>query len=299
MQATMLRRETAGAAASVSRSFIGETCFRKSFTIFGLLYHDILRIFTDIAGNSPCAMNRNELTAGVLGGMGPDATIDFMSKVIALTPAETDQDHIRMIVDHNPKVPNRQAAILGGAADPGTELAAMAMRLEQAGADFLVMVCNSAHAFLEPVRQATRIPFISIVDVSIREIEAILPNARNVGVLATDGMLATGIYQRALLDAGRSPVLLEDEELARLMTLIRKVKAGDKSREVADGMGMLAELLASAGAEVVIAGCTEIPLVLDATKVTVPVIASTDALARKTVALARGAEPLPECTRQQ
>jgi aspartate racemase len=299
MQATMLRRETAGAAASVSRSLIGETCFGKSFTIFGLLCHDILRIFTGIAGNFSCAMNRNELTAGVLGGMGPDATIDFMSKVIALTPAETDQDHIRMIVDHNPKVPNRQAAILGDAADPGAELAAMATRLEQAGADFLVMVCNSAHAFLEPVRQATRIPFISIVDVSIREIEAINSDARNVGVLATDGLLATGIYQRALLDAGRSPVLLQDEELARLMTLIRKVKAGDKSREVADGMGMLAELLASAGAEVVIAGCTEIPLVLDATKVTVPVIASTDALARKTVALARGAEPLPECTRQQ
>jgi aspartate racemase len=244
-------------------------------------------------------MNRNELTAGVLGGMGPDATIDFMSKVIALTPAETDQDHIRMIVDHNPKVPNRQAAILGGAADPGTELAAMATRLEQAGADFLVMVCNSAHAFLEPVRQATRIPFISIVDVSIREIEAINPEARNVGVLATDGLLATGIYQRALLDAGRSPVLLQDEELARLMTLIRKVKAGDKSCEVANEMGMLAELLASAGAEVVIAGCTEIPLVLDAAKITVPVIASTDALARKTVALARGAEPLPAYTRQK
>jgi aspartate racemase len=238
-------------------------------------------------------MNRNELTAGVLGGMGPDATIDFMSKVIALTPAEADQDHIRMIVDHNPKVPNRQAAILGGAADPGTALAAMATRLEQAGADFLVMVCNSAHAFLEPVRRATTIPFISIVDVSIREVEAIRPDARNVGVLATDGLLATGIYQRALLDAGRSPVLLQDEELARLMTLIRKVKAGDKSREVADEMGMLAELLASAGADAIVAGCTEIPLVLDAAKITVPVIASTDALARKTVALARGLEPLP------
>jgi len=244
-------------------------------------------------------MNRNERTVGVLGGMGPEATVDFMSKVIALTPAESDQDHIRMIVDHNPKVPDRQAAILDGGADPGTELAAMATRLEKAGADFLVMVCNSAHAFLEPVRRATTIPFVSIVDASIREIEAVQPDARNVGVLATDGLLAAGIYQRALLDAGRSPVLLRDEDLARLMKLIRKVKAGDKGRDVAQETAMLAELLVSAGAEVIIAGCTEIPLVLEAAKVTVPVIASTDVLARKTVALARGTEPLPVSIRHK
>lgn len=237
-------------------------------------------------------MNRKELTVGVLGGMGPDATIDFMSKVIALTTAEIDQEHIRMIVDHNPKVPDRQAAILRGGADPGAELAAMARRLENAGADFLVMPCNSAHAFLEPVREATTIPFVSIVALSIREARSIRPDARAVGVLATDGLLATDMYQRALREAGYSPVLLQPDDLVRLMTLIRRVKAGDKSREVADEMGMLAELLASAGAEVIIAGCTEIPLVLDAAKVTVPVIASTDVLARKTVALARGAEPL-------
>lgn len=237
-------------------------------------------------------MNRKELTVGVLGGMGPDATIDFMSKVIALTTAEIDQEHIRMIVDHNPKVPDRQAAILRGGADPGAELAAMATRLENAGADFLVMPCNSAHAFLEPVREATTIPFVSIVALSIREAGSICPDARAVGVLATDGLLATDMYQRALREAGYSPVLLQPDDLVRLMTLIRRVKAGDKSREVADEMGMLAELLASAGAEVIIAGCTEIPLVLDAAKVTVPVIASTDVLARKTVALARGAEPL-------
>ena len=237
-------------------------------------------------------MNRKELTVGVLGGMGPDATIDFMSKVIALTTAETDQEHIRMIVDHNPKVPNRQAAILHGGADPGAELAAMATRLANAGADFLVMPCNSAHAFLEPLRQATTIPFVSIIELSIREARSIRPDARAVGVLATDGLLATATYQSALREAGYSPVLPEPEDLVRLMTLIRRIKAGDKSREVADEMGMLAELLASAGAEVIIAGCTEIPLVLDAAKVTVPVIASTDVLARKTVALARGAEPL-------
>jgi aspartate racemase len=226
--------------------------------------------------------------------MGPDATIDFMSKVVALTSAETDQGHIRMFIDHNPAVPNRQEAILAGGPDPGPELAAMAARLEAAGADFLVMVCNSAHAFLEPIRAATTIPFVSIIDLSIREIEAVRPDARAVGLLATDGLLAAGAYQRALAAAGRTPVLPEGEQLARLMVLIRKVKAGDRGTAVVQEMGTLAELLASAGADVIIAGCTEVPLVLDAARISVPVIASTDVLARKAVALATRLEPLDE-----
>jgi aspartate racemase len=214
-----------------------------------------------------------------------------------MTPAQNDQDHIRMIVDHNPKVPNRQAAILDGGEDPAAELVEMVRRLEKAGADFLVMVCNSAHAFLEPLRDATSLPFISIIDVTIGEIKEKYPEARHAGVLATDGLLAAGMYQEALIAAGLVPVLPDDEDLARLMTLIGRIKAGDKSREVAQEMGALAELLASAGAEVIIAGCTEIPLVLDAARNTVPVVASTDVLARKTIALARGLEPLQSFVR--
>jgi aspartate racemase len=243
-------------------------------------------------------MKKNELTAGVLGGMGPEATVDFMSKVIAMTPASNDQGHIRMIVDHNPKVPNRQAALLGAGEDPSPELAAMAQRLEKAGADFLVMVCNSAHAFLEPLRQATKVPFVSIIDVTIREIVDKHPEARRAGLLATNGLLASGVYQAALMEAGLVPVLQADDDLERLMTLIGRIKAGDKGRPVGQEMGALAELLASAGADVIIAGCTEIPLVLDAAKNSVPVVSSTDVLARKTIALARGLEPLDSFRRK-
>lgn len=237
-------------------------------------------------------MKPDALTVGVLGGMGPDATIDFMSKVIAFTSAESDQHHIRMVVDHNPKVPNRQAAILHGGDDPGPVLASMAKGLEAAGADFLVMVCNSAHAFLEPIQRATALPFVSIVDVTLQEMMQSRPDARRAGLMATDGLLAAGVYQDALEAAGLEPLMPREEDLERLMALIRKIKAGDRSREVAQEMGTLAELLASAGADVIIAGCTEIPLVLNAPVISVPVISSTDALARKTVALACGVEPL-------
>lgn len=237
-------------------------------------------------------MRSVERVAGVLGGMGPDATVDFMSKVIALTGGRSDQEHIRMLVDHNPKVPNRQAAILEGAEDPGPALARMARGLESAGADFLVMVCNSAHAFAGPIRKATTIPLVSIIDVALQEVSGVCPQARRAGLLATDGLIASGIYQDALEAAGLDPVLPRDEELGALMALVRRIKAGDRSVEVAQEMGTLAELLASAGAEVIIAGCTEIPLVLNAPVITVPVISSTDALARKTVQLARGVEAL-------
>jgi aspartate racemase len=134
--------------------------------------------------------------------------------------------------------------------------------------------------------------------VTIGEIKQKYPDARHAGVLATDGLLAAGIYQKALTEAGLVPVLPGDEELARLMTLIARIKSGDKSREVVQEMGALAELLASAGADVIIAGCTEIPLVLDAAKNTVPIVASTDVLARKTIALARGLEALDSFVRR-
>lgn len=239
-------------------------------------------------------MTQSDLTVGVLGGMGPEATIDFMTKVISHTPADRDQDHIRMLVDHNPRVPNRQAAIREGGEGVGPELAAMATGLERAGADFLVMPCNSAHAWAGSIRHAVGIPFVSIVSACVREIARLVPQARQVGLLATDGLLETGIYQDALAEAGHSPLLPLDDELARLMTLIGRIKAGDKSREVAGEMGTLAELLASAGAEVIIAACTEIPLVLPAGNVSVRVVSSTDVLARTTVDLALGRAALSD-----
>lgn len=199
-----------------------------------------------------------------------------------------------MIVDHNPKVPNRQQAIRSNDPDVGRELAAMARRLENAGADFLVMACNSAHAFLEPIRQATMIPFISIIDESVEEIQRIQPGARRVGVLATDGLLEAGIFQNALAEAGHTPVLLREDELQQLMKLIHRIKTGDRSDEVRQAMASLAESLVAEGAGIVIAGCTEIPLVLGFDELSVPLISSTDVLARRTIELATRAAPLTD-----
>lgn len=224
----------------------------------------------------------NFKTVGVLGGMGPDATIDFLSEVVSLTEAGCDQDHIPMLVDSNTKVPNRQAAILGDGDDPGPIIAQMGRRLEAAGADFLVMPCNSAHAFLEPLAELTTIPLISIIEVTADSCK----DYASVGILATDGCLQFGGYQQALRDRGVTPVVPDAADVAELMRLITRIKAGDRGPKVHRSMRALAGTLVERGTEAIIAGCTEIPLVLREGELPVPVISSTKALARATIAAA-------------
>ncbi|MBT8107048.1 MAG: amino acid racemase [Gammaproteobacteria bacterium] len=226
-------------------------------------------------------------TVGVLGGMGPDATVDFMSKVIAATPAEKDQDHLRILVDSNPQVPNRQEAVLRGGEDPGPALAAMAKGLEASGADFLVMPCNTAHAFRDAITAAVDIPLVSIIDVTVDACDG----AAAVGVLATDGCLASKVFQEALAARGLRAVLPGDAEIAELMRLITRIKAGDRGPDVAAGMRKLAEALVARGADAIIAGCTEIPLVLQANALDVALVSSTDVLAAATVAIALSYTP--------
>lgn len=228
-------------------------------------------------------------TVGVIGGMGPQATVDFMARVIALTPAGRDQDHVRMLVDNNPQVPDRQQAMRDGDYGPvRRSLADMAKRLESGGAGFLVMPCNTAHAFIQDAVAAVRIPFVSIVDVTVRSIIDDLPDARTVGLLATDACLAAGVYRQAAEKAGLALVLPDVAAQEECMALIFKVKAGDTSAAVRERMTELAGTLVQNGADAVIAGCTEIPLILADDAIDVPLVSSTETLAKRTVEIATG-----------
>ena len=227
-------------------------------------------------------------TAGVLGGMGPESTVDFMAKVIAATPAGTDQDHARLLVDQNPGVPSRQAAILEGGEDPGAALAAMARGLEQAGADFLVMPCNTAHAFAQAIEAVVSIPLVSIIDVTVdacREHDA-------VGLLATAGCLEAGLYQQALDAAGIAVVIPDEAGVAEVLQLVMAIKGGNRGADITSRMRAVAEALVGRGATALVAACTEIPLVLDDSMIPVPLISSTDVLAAETVKICAGSRPI-------
>lgn len=228
-------------------------------------------------------------TAGVLGGLGPATTVDFITRVMARTDARCDQDHIRMLIDHNPTVPDRHRAIAGEAPTVAPQLIEMARGLEAAGADFLVMVCNTAHAYAAEIRSAVAIPFISIIDVTVA---ALGGEPLRVGVMAAEGCLRAGLYQQAIAAAGHQPVLWSDSELAEFMALVYRIKAGERGREIRDAMERLAGSLVFDGADVLVAGCTEIPLILDSGAGDVPLLSSTDLLAEHTIALARGDKPL-------
>ena len=230
-------------------------------------------------------------TVGVLGGLGPEATVDFMVRVLALTPAESDQDHVHMLVDQNPAVPNRQDAILRNGEDPSPAIVDMAKRLEGAGCDFLVMPCNTAHAWEEQIRAAISIPFLGIVDATV---SAIPDGIANVGLMTTPAGLASDCYQCSLADRGIATVHHDEAGLDELMKLIYSIKLGDTAPRMADAMRSLAEELVGLGAELIVFGCTEIPIVLDAGAVSVPALSSTDELAKRTIAVAQGIEPLPD-----
>ena len=239
-------------------------------------------------------MATSDRLVGVIGGMGPDATIDFMSRVLEKTPAEKDQDHIRMLVEHNPRIPSRQLAMRGDGENPGPVLAEMATRLEAAGADFIVMPCNAAHAWQDDIVAVVNIPFISIIEASVSKALQLAPENGAVGVLTTPACFAAGLYQKALADANREAVLQTSDELAEAIALIDRIKAGDQSEPVVTGLCELAERLLSRGATTLIAACTELPLVLKPSMFTVPLVSSTDVLAEKTVALALSDKSLPQ-----
>ncbi len=236
---------------------------------------------------------RTRRVAGVLGGLGPEATLDFFARVLKATPAKRDQDHLRLIIDNNPWVPDRNAAIAGTGPSAGPALAEMARGLERAGAEFLVMPCNAAHAFQADIEAATSLPFVSLIAETVREAERVAPGAKCVAILGARGTLRAGLYGKAFAAAGMGTLAPEGERLDRLMSTIMRVKLGDAGVETRRAMRGLAEEMIALGCDAVCAACTEVPMALDQSDLQVPLISSTDALVARTVSIASGAEPLP------
>ncbi len=232
-------------------------------------------------------MSGRTKVVGVLGGMGPAATLDFFARVLALTPAKTDQDHIRLIIDSNAQVPNRNAAIAGTGPSPAPALAEMARGLKRAGAELLVMPCNAAHAFLDEVKSATDLPVISIIDVTVAETLRRRTGVKRIGLLAAEGCINAGLYQRAFAAHGVDVILPDADLRTRFMGALSRIKQGDLGDAVKADMRTVANALISNGAEAIVAGCTEVPLVLSDGDVAVPLISSTDCLALATIAAAR------------
>lgn len=293
----------------------------------------------------------NKKIIGILGGMGPEATVDLFHWIVRLTPAEEDSDHLHILIDNNPHVPSRIKAIMENGESPLPMLVKMAQGLKDLGADFLIIPCNTASYYIDALREKVQIPVLSIVEETAACTMLHHPNLKKVGLLATEAMVRVGLYQKELLKRKLDIVCLtEHTEIDKTVAKIRgryfhlmgvenldpnhcdrmfKVKSPMHDpinnqaphpfyiftpplifmrklvmRAIFGSKGIKAgyhslprELLIKAahqlihqGAEVIIMGCTEIPLVLRQSDVKVPLINPTKILAQSAIDFALGKE---------
>ncbi|MBM3293468.1 MAG: amino acid racemase [Candidatus Aminicenantes bacterium] len=210
---------------------------------------------------------------GVLGGMGPEATLDFFGKIIRGTPAARDQDHLRMIIDNNPQIPDRMEAIIGRGESPVPMMVESGRALARAGADFIVIPCLSAHVFIDELRAQLALPILSAFEVIPEAIKSGYPGVRTVGLLATKGTVRSGRFEKKIRERGLSVMTPELEDLDRVNGAIYRIKsspAESSRRESRADLIGVAERLIQKGAQGMIAGCTEIPLVLKGEDLAVP-----------------------------
>jgi aspartate racemase len=214
-----------------------------------------------------------EKVIGVLGGMGPEATIELFAQIVRRTRATKDREHLRVLIDNNPKVPDRTAAILGTGASCLPELARSARALKRAGADFIVIPCVTVHYFHAALQKRTSLPILHIVEETVKRIRKRHAGVRRIGLLATTGTIQAGLFQKALART-KLELLTPSTETQTdvVMKAIYAIKAGGATAEARSLVRRAAGELVERGAEVVIAGCTEIPLVLKDGDLPVPVI---------------------------
>jgi aspartate racemase len=198
---------------------------------------------------------------GVLGGMGPMATVDFLAKFVAFTPAANDQGHIPFLVSSNPHIPNRTNAILQNGPSPFADMARGISLLDRAGATTLAIPCNTAHHWYDELQATTGVPIIHIVDAVVEALHAKNLLGRNVGLLATRGTIHARVYDRRLERFGIKTIVPAENDQQRLMAAIDAVKAGE-SRHGFQTVSSVAAELRKRGAGAIIAACTELPLLV-------------------------------------
>lgn len=194
----------------------------------------------------------SNVTVGVLGGLGPKATVNFLSELIEQTPAETDQDHIETIVYNDPKVPDRQVGILGAGEDPAPRLIRNANRLEEAGADFIVIASNTTHHFHPQIASSVSVPVSNMIEITADYVSSLA--VRKVGVLTTTTAKEVGLFDDSF--AGSGIELVYPDHMQQLLDAIYAVKEGRNNKAKELYYPIVDDLLQSE-VDTVILGCTE------------------------------------------
>ncbi|MFP2768693.1 aspartate/glutamate racemase family protein [Oceanisphaera sp. KMM 10153] len=231
----------------------------------------------------------SEQTVGVIGGMGPEATVDLMRRVIAATPARDDIDHIHMLVDNNPKVPSRIKALIEGTGEsPAPFMANMAQGLERAGVDFLVIPCNTAHMYYPEVVAAVSIPVVNILDVTVQHVKRCQPDIRRVGMLASTAVENIRLYHDKFDAEDIETLFPAAAHQEKVMALIKGVKSNDYDADTLARYNEAAAWLKSQGAECLVLACTELSVIADKLTIDLPVYDASQLLAEHIVYRVKG-----------
>jgi len=229
-----------------------------------------------------------EKVVGILGGMGPDATVDFIQRIINLTPADDDCDHIRMLIDNNPKVPSRIKAIIEKTGqNPSPTMIEMAKGLEKQGADFLVVPCNTAHFYFNDLKSSIKIPILNMVELTVEEIVKNQSNIKTVGLLASPAVLITGLFKKAF---DKKNIILKypsDQYQENVLESIKEIKAGNCGKEQIKKNQIGIDYLVENDAEAIIIGCTELSVIAKDIFSKVPFYDSSQILAENVVKIVK------------
>jgi aspartate racemase len=202
-------------------------------------------------------------TIGVLGGMGPESTAELLVWITRCTPAAREQDHLRVIIDSNPKIPNRTDALLSGNLDPVIRaMVETAVALERAGAEVIGIPCNTAHAFLSDLRRETKVPIVDMVEETACRARQLFEGDASIGLLATDGTLRSRLYHEALERHGLAGIGPPTPGVQNaIMDALDAVKLHGVSEDAYLALAIGVRELVGQGVTALIAGCTEVSLV--------------------------------------
>jgi aspartate racemase len=234
-------------------------------------------------GNQPLPQG-NEVILGIFGGMGPEATADLYRQILEITPATKDQEHIPALIFSNPQVPDRLASIADGGENIKPYLSFSLKKLEAAGASFIAIPCNTVHYFYDYMQEVVNIPIINMIRETAAEVAGKYPEVKMVGLLATTGTIESGLYNKELEAAGYEVITPHDSiEINMVMKAVWGIKAKSDPGVNEDLLAIAGQHLADRGAEVIVLGCTEIPLAYNPARVDLPVVNATLVLAQRAV----------------
>ena len=229
---------------------------------------------------------------GILGGMGPAATVELFGRIVNNTSAKMDQDHVNTVIINDPQIPDRTEFILGKGDNPVPRMVDNLKKLSQVGADVAIIPCMTAHSFISEMQEKSPIPIINAIELVETYLQESYPEVQKIGLLATSGSVESGVFKKYLSKEIITPNNAEQERLMNVIYGKHGIKSGNIGNKVLLELTNIVDKIKEKRVQAVIAGCTELSLVMNEESVNMPVIDPILLLAKEAVRLGSSSSAL-------